>query len=84
MFPQEHMIMPEPQQQQQVQQPQLRVNYPINNQPNVMYQQFQQQPYTTPNITPAPNVGQRVTNPGNQQGFVNAPQIKKVDFNSNL
>jgi len=90
MFPQEHMIMPEPQQQSQQfqqQQPPLKVNYqsikPINNQPNGMYQQFQQQPYAGPSINPAPNMGQRVTNPTNQN-FGTMPPVKKVDFGSKL
>ena len=48
-----------------------------------MYQQFQQQPYAGPSINPAPNMGQRVTNPTNQN-FGTMPPVKKVDFGSKL
>ena len=80
-FPREHMIMPELQQQAPAS-PQLKVQYQQapNNQQLNNYQQFQQKPYTTPSVNPAKGIN-RITTP---QNYTGQPQVKKVDFGSNL
>ena len=79
-FPKEHIIMPESQ--PMAQGPQLNVNYQPQNfgqQPQPQFQQ-QAQPQYQPAYTPNPGM-QRVTNIPTGPAM---PQVKKVDFNSNL
>lgn len=87
MFPQEHMIMPDLNQQAPAN-PQVKVQYnqPINNQPVGMQQQFQQQPYTKPQSYPATGIN-RITTPTTPASpttpnYVGQPPVKKVDFGS--
>lgn len=88
MFPQEHMIMPELNQQQAPANPQLKVQYnqPINNQSVGMQQQFQQQQYVKPQAYPATGIN-RITTPTTPTtqttpNYAGQPSVKKVDFGS--
>jgi len=84
MFPQEHMIMPDLNQQAPAN-PQVKVQYsqPINNQPVGMQQQFQQQPYAKPQAYPATGIN-RITTPTTPTtpNYAGQPPVKKVDFGS--
>lgn len=82
-FPQEHLIMPTVQQQpMNNQQVTVQYNKPINNQAPNIGQQFQQQQYNIPRMTPGQSVN-RITTPGGAQNFGNGAPVKKVDFGNN-
>lgn len=84
MFPQEHMIMPDLNQQAPAN-PQVKVQYnqPINNQPDGMQQKFQQQQYGKPQAYPATGIN-RITTPTTPTtpNYAGQPSVKKVDFGS--
>ena len=84
MFPQEHMIMPDLNQQAPASsQVKVQYNQPINNQPVGMQQQFQQQQYAKPQSYPATGIN-RITTPTTPTtpNYAGQPPVKKVDFGS--
>lgn len=84
MFPQEHMIIPDLNQQAPANsQVKVQYNQPINNQPVGMQQQFQQQQYAKPQSYPATGIN-RITTPTTPTtpNYAGQPPVKKVDFGS--